>query len=157
MTPLVLLIEDDADQRKILSAMLESRYEVRESWNLATGIRSANEHRPDIVLLDLNLRDSRGINTLDFFIRMVPDPPVIVVSGIITDLGEECIRHGAADVVVKPFTQTELLGTIVRSLARKRISQYRTPIDESMARINETLKASETLSDSKIVHPPVVK
>lgn len=156
MTPLVLIIEDDEIQRKVLRAYLDERYEVKEASSLVTGIESAVKHRPDVVLLDLNLSDFKGLQTLANFVRAAPDPLVVVVTGdstAIGDMGEGAIANGASDVLLKPYQCDEVLGVVVRAIARSRTWKFSAPVAESMDKLRDTLQNCETLSDSKVILP----
>jgi two-component system phosphate regulon response regulator PhoB len=109
----VLVIEDEADLRTLLSYNLEAwGYQVRAVETGKAGLRSFDEFTPDLVLLDLMLPDISGIEVCRK-IRTTqgkPDPIVFML----TARGEEMDRVagfevGADDYLVKPFSVRELM------------------------------------------------
>jgi two-component system, OmpR family, phosphate regulon response regulator PhoB len=109
----VLVIEDEADLRTLLSYNLEAwGYHVRAVETGKAGLKSFDEFTPDLVLLDLMLPDISGIEVCRK-IRTTqgkPDPIVFML----TARGEEMDRVagfevGADDYLVKPFSVRELM------------------------------------------------
>jgi len=90
---------------------------------LSEAVDEAHTLLPDVVLLDLDLPDSRGIETLETFISRTPPVPVIVLTGRDeTDLGVTSIRCGAQDYIYKGnLTNTLLLRTIRYAVERHAI------------------------------------
>jgi two-component system, OmpR family, phosphate regulon response regulator PhoB len=109
----VLVIEDEADLRSLLSYNLEAwGYEVRAVDSGRGGLRAFEEFSPDLVLLDLMLPDMSGIEVCRR-IRAKPQPvsPIVVM---LTARGDEIDRVagfevGADDYLVKPFSVRELM------------------------------------------------
>ena len=65
MKPVALVIDDEVQIRRLLRVVLESAdYQVHESETAAHGLTDAATRRPDVVLLDLGLPDSDGVNVL---------------------------------------------------------------------------------------------
>lgn len=83
--PLVLMVEDNADDRSIYGTVLERRgFDVVFAEDYDSGIRAAREQHPDVVLLDLGLPGSKTGLDLCLDIRRwheTADLPVIVLSG----------------------------------------------------------------------------
>jgi two-component system phosphate regulon response regulator PhoB len=109
----VLVIEDEADLRTLLSYNLEAwGYQVRAVETGKAGLKTFDEFTPDMVLLDLMLPDISGIEVCRK-IRTTqgkPDPIVFML----TARGEEMDRVagfevGADDYLVKPFSVRELM------------------------------------------------
>jgi len=109
----VLVIEDEADLRTLLSYNLEAwGYQVRAVETGKAGLKTFDEFTPDLVLLDLMLPDISGIEVCRK-IRTTqgkPDPIVFML----TARGEEMDRVagfevGADDYLVKPFSVRELM------------------------------------------------
>jgi DNA-binding response OmpR family regulator len=115
----VLLIDDDAELRSMLSDYL-ARYnwEVLTAWNAATGLASARRIRPDIVILDIMLPDSSGLELLR---SLPPDPGrrVLLLSARGSDIDRIAgLDLGADDYLPKPFNPRELLARM-RALVRR--------------------------------------
>ena len=109
----VLVIEDEADLRSLLSYNLEAwGYEVCAVENGKTGLRSFDEFGPDMILLDLMLPDISGIEVCRK-IRSTQGKSEPIVF-MLTARGEEIDRVagfevGADDYLVKPFSVRELM------------------------------------------------
>jgi len=120
----ILIIDDDADIVKTVSANLElDGFAVTSAKNGNEGLVAVQKHAPDLVLLDLNLPDIDGIKVCQI-LRRDNDVPVIMLSArdTVTDklLGLEC---GADDYLVKPFNALELsarIRTVLRRLRRSK-------------------------------------
>lgn len=115
----VLIIDDDADVRRLLRRLLTAaRYGVEEFGEAEPGLARIREEAPDLVLLDLRLPDRSGHDVLE---EIRSDPrtrllPVVMLTGYATS--EEKIRAtraGVTDFLAKPFFPEELIPR-VRSL-----------------------------------------
>lgn len=109
----ILLVEDDANIRSVMTTMLESAdYQVvsAETGGLAKTLFAS--HRPDVVILDLGLPDMDGMRFLEF-VRRDFLTPVIVLSARSDDQDKvSALDAGANDYVTKPFSSAELLARI---------------------------------------------
>ncbi len=78
----VLLVDDEAEGRRILSSQLEEQgLVVHEAGDAASGIAALREVRPDVVLLDRRLRQTQGEPALQAFRKAAPRIPLIVLTG----------------------------------------------------------------------------
>ena len=115
--PRVLLIDDEAQIRRLLRVCLEANgYRVTETASGNEGLAEAAQRPPDVVILDLGLPDMDGTMVLKR-LREWSRVPVIVLS--VRDREEDKIAAldaGADDYVNKPFSTGELL-------ARLRVAQ----------------------------------
>jgi DNA-binding response OmpR family regulator len=100
----ILLIEDDDGIRTaIIRALTDNGHAVATSSKGMSGLQSAVDNRPDVVLLDLGLPDVDGVQVLAM-LRAVSDVPVIVITARDDDAGMiKALDGGADDYVVKPF------------------------------------------------------
>lgn len=115
----ILVIDDDKDIVKTIQGNLElDGYRVLCAYSGRRGIDLAREHRPHLIILDLNLPDIDGIKACQFMRREF-DFPIIMLTARdgISDmvLGLEC---GADDYMVKPFNALELSARIKAVLKR---------------------------------------
>ncbi len=115
----VVLIEDDAEYRELLREMVEggsTHFRVTGiAGDLATGIGLIREGGTDVVLLDLNLPDSRELATFSRAHEAAPELPVIILSGIDDeDFAAEAVHLGAQDYLVKSRTDAHLLQRALR-------------------------------------------
>lgn len=116
----VLVVEDEAPYRRLLTAGLESHdHEVVEAEDLKTAMRLFTTAAPDIVTLDFELRDGTGTEFLRQ-IREFSDVPVIFVSAMRDEETKiAALDAGADDFIVKPFSIAELLARIRANIRRR--------------------------------------
>ncbi len=107
-----LLIVDDAliMRMKIRDIAKEAGWTiVAEAANGDDGVRLFQEHRPDLVTLDMVMPGMDGLAALKAIREIQPDANIVMVSAINQkDKLRECIENGAADFVVKPFDPANL-------------------------------------------------
>lgn len=113
-----LLIEDNpADVRVIqeaLSEFPETPFVLDWVDALAKGLQKLNAEPADLVLLDLHLPDSRGIDTFSTIHACAPAVPIVVLTVLDdNDLALRAVRDGAQDYLVKGQTNCR---TLVRSM-----------------------------------------
>ena len=99
----VLLVEDDAGDALIATEVIATAgFAVEHVTRLADGLRRLAEGRLDLVLLDLNLPDSRGVETYLRLHSDAPLVPVVVMTGTDDEaLAARAIAEGAQDFIVK--------------------------------------------------------
>ncbi len=126
----VLLVDDDpADRRLVKLALDRSSDQVRFEVTTAESLTEATERLPaletDIVLLDLGLPDSNGVETVQKVHATSPDVPIIVLTGAADgEMAIEAIRSGAEDYLVKGKSLELALVRIIRyTVERKRTKQ----------------------------------
>lgn len=115
----VLVVEDDPTNMELLTGMLESsngdpmRLKVRQASCLSKGLEELRR-KPDVLLLDLNLPDSNGIETLKEVFRVVWHIPVVVITGDDNpEMMVKCLKAGAQHVLIKgEFRRDELIRTV---------------------------------------------
>ncbi|HWA57731.1 MAG TPA: GGDEF domain-containing response regulator [Gemmatimonadales bacterium] len=123
----VMVIEDNPDDALLLSVLLEELpgYPCRllRASTLAQAVQLAGQVRPEVILLDLNLPDSSGIETLTRIAQHCPDIPVIVLTGDDNErLAMAAVRNGAQDYLVKGRVDSwTLIRTIRHSHERHRL------------------------------------
>jgi len=110
----ILSVEDDDDDADLLAFALEQTpdraYELRRARTLAQMHGILSSFRPDIVLLDLNLPDSRGLDTVRSAVPASHDAPILVLTGSLDDdTGTGAVEAGAQDFLPKPEMMTPIL------------------------------------------------
>src|SRR5687768_222805 len=107
----LLVIDDDILVRQSIVAYLEdSGYRVHGEPNGYLGMDWFRQNNPDLVLTDLRMPDLDGLTLLGMIKQTDPDVPVIVISGMgmVADVAE-ALRLGAADYLIKPLVDMEVL------------------------------------------------
>jgi PAS domain S-box-containing protein len=116
----VLIIEDDTEYVALLRELINVTSGVplrvvAVAGDLAGGIALTATERFDVVVLDLNLPDSRELETFRRLHEAAPELPVIVLSGIEDDdLADHAVQMGAQDYLVKSRTDSHLLQRTLR-------------------------------------------
>ena len=101
----VLLIEDnpgDADLMRLRLVEGKTPVQVKCVSRLADGLASLSQHLPEVILLDLNLPDSRGSETFRKVLQVAPDTPVVILSGQEDEaLARKAMNQGVQDYLIK--------------------------------------------------------
>jgi DNA-binding response OmpR family regulator len=119
MTARIAVIDDEPHIRDLLSLALgHAGYAVRSAADAASGLELVREWEPDLVVLDVMMPKTSGIEMLPA-LRRASDAPVIVLSarGEVEDKVEG-LAHGADDYLSKPFAISELLARVDAKLRR---------------------------------------
>ncbi|MBF0506566.1 MAG: diguanylate cyclase, partial [Nitrospirae bacterium] len=121
-----LLIENDPKDALLIAEML-SRSDPDISTEcverLADGIERISRGGIDVIILDINLPDSGGLETLDYVLDMTNNIPIIVIAGSCDDaFGMEAVRRGAQDYLVKGEIESRtLMRAISYAIERKKL------------------------------------
>ena len=111
----IIIVEDDKKLARLLSRQLEkNNYAVFHSSNLADFSNAAVNNKFDLVLLDLGLPNSSGLETYEKVSKLVPDVPIVVLTGLDDEeIAVGAVKKGAQDYLVKGEVDNR---TIMRSL-----------------------------------------
>ncbi len=118
--PRILIVDDEPQIRRFLRASLQAHdYEVIEADTGKEGIRQATLQKPELVILDLGLPDTDGLDVITG-LREWSKVPIIVLS-VRSDEADkiDALDRGANDYVTKPFSMGELLARMRASLRQK--------------------------------------
>lgn len=122
----ILIIEDNPADAKLIQAMLKQLYSFKFQFNVAHtlsgGLTIIQEKAIDIILLDLNLPHSYGLETFLFLNSKAPHIPIIILSGQDDErLAIETVKKGAQDYLVKNRVDGSMLSQSIRySIERKK-------------------------------------
>jgi putative two-component system response regulator len=116
----VLVIDDNAVAREVMSDMLESAgYEVVCAASATEALTLFVDDRIALVLTDIVMPDMSGLELLEAMRLHRPNLPIVLVTGANTrDNLTEALRRGADGLVAKPFSQAELDQALTRALDR---------------------------------------
>ena len=121
----VLVVDDEADIRELVSGVLEDEgYAVRTAADSTQTLEAIEERRPSMVLLDVWLQGSRldGLQLLQEIKRRDPTIPVLMISGHGNlDTAVAAIREGAVDFIEKPFEAERLIYLVDRATETERL------------------------------------
>jgi two-component system nitrogen regulation response regulator NtrX len=121
----VLVVDDEADIRELVSGVLEDEgYAVRTAADSTSALDAIEDRRPSLVLLDVWLQGSRmdGLQMLQEVKRRDPNLPVLMISGHGNlDTAVAAIREGAIDFIEKPFEAERLVHLVSRATETDRL------------------------------------
>jgi DNA-binding NtrC family response regulator len=117
----VLVVDDDADNRRILEYMLQrDGYTVRSAPSGRHALKLYAEHRIDLALLDLSMPEMDGITLLKRLRQEDPNMQAIVVTAHgSVERAVEAMKAGALDFLTKPVRSEVLLALVEKAMAMK--------------------------------------
>ena len=124
-----LLIADDLAYARILQERLSQEttpaFHVQCTDRLQSGLEWFAKEGADVVLLDLHLPDSQGLETLIKVHAQAPEVPIVVLSGVDDDtVALEAVRRGAQDYLVKGQVDARRLRCVLRyAMERHRVQE----------------------------------
>jgi DNA-binding response OmpR family regulator len=134
----ILIIEDNADTRRFLEAMLSKEFEIISAENGVIGIDFARNKAPDLIILDIMLPILSGYDACSLLKKdeKTKRIPIIFLSAknSVTDITQG-LTTGADDYIPKPFDFKELLARI-RARLRKNAEAAAQPIQVGDLRID---------------------
>jgi PAS domain S-box-containing protein len=147
----LLVVEDNPGDARLIREMLSEalpEFDMMTVERLGDALNALRERTFDILLLDLNLPDSQGIETLNKVFARIPETPIIVLTGIDDEtIGFRAISEGGQDYLVKGHFDSPLLGRAIqyacgRKMAEKALQasefRYRRLFDSTMDGIYQT-------------------
>jgi DNA-binding NtrC family response regulator len=141
----ILVVDDEVGIRELLSEILaDEGHQVLLAESAGDARRLREQHRPDLVLLDIWMPDTDGISLLkEWAAGGQLNMPVVMMSGHGTiETAVEATRIGALDYLEKPIALQRLLGTVKRAL---RNQEAAAPRELSLA----TLGRSPVLAEAR--------
>ena len=145
----VLVIEDDTNHVRLVQAYLERSkhydYEMMSRHNAASGIACISDNDFDVVLLDLGLPDSKGLETLQSIQSLRPGLPVVIHSALADEaIAIEAVKCGAQDYLVKGQATGEVMTRALNyAIERKRAAEELHKAHKQLQETHEKLKASQ--------------
>ena len=115
----IMVVDDEQEILRLLKRILESEgYDVALAPNGGSALVLLEEHRPDLVILDIKMPGLNGFEVLRI-LRERYDTPVIMLTAVreVTSV-RDAIGVGADDYVTKPFNKAVLLARIKAKLRR---------------------------------------
>lgn len=139
----VLLVEDNAGDARLIEEELrdvkETDYVAEHVETLEDGLDRLAGRSYDVVLLDLSLPDSHGIDTVVRVHERAPEVPIVVLTGLEDEeLALETLKKGAQDYVVKGQFEGILDRAIRYAIERERVTREVRQLREKLA-VNEKL------------------
>ncbi|MGH6770486.1 MAG: sigma-54-dependent transcriptional regulator, partial [Xanthobacteraceae bacterium] len=127
MTSDILIVDDEADIRELVSGILQDEgYVTRTARDSDDALATVASRRPNLVFLDIWLQGSRldGLQLLDAVKQEHPELPVVMISGHGNiETAVAAIKKGAYDFIEKPFKADRLVLVAERALENSRLKR----------------------------------
>jgi DNA-binding NtrC family response regulator len=136
MDKTILIAEDDETQRMYLAALISKKLNTK-TYNCHNGREAINtlkgkHDKISLILTDLQMPVSDGIEVLNFAKKNYPNIPVIVLTGTQdSDSAVECMKLGATDFVTKPYDNNRVIVTIQNALKIKNMNSEITRLSQT--------------------------
>jgi len=131
----ILLIEDNPGDarliREMLAEMPNASWELESAGQLSTGLEYLAKQQTDIILLDLGLPDSQGLETLGKICSKTTTAPIVVLTGLDDEaIANQAVRKGAQDYLLKDDVNGRSLWRVIRyAIERKRMEAEKGEIE----------------------------
>ncbi len=121
MKKYILVVDDEADIRDLLAQYLTSNgYRVTTVATAVEAAQAVKQERPDLVISDLQLEDSDGLDMIAHLKETLPDTPMMLLTGVLFD--SDVIQNTLSKIVScylpKTSSLSEVLANVQRLLAR---------------------------------------
>jgi two-component system response regulator AtoC len=132
----VLIVDDEPNLRKILSAQLSrDGYDVLTAEDGEQGLQALRDHHIDLVITDLKMPKVDGMTLLREALREEPQLPIVMITAHGTvDTAVEALKIGAFDYLTKPFDKDEVRQIVGKALRTRQLAgEDATPVKPGAA------------------------
>jgi DNA-binding NtrC family response regulator len=141
----VLIIDDERPVLMTLEALLKRHgYHVDTAATASQGVKLLKSNSPSLVLLDLQLPDAHGLETLDRIKAELPDVQVIILTAHDSlHNAIESIKRGAFHFISKPYASEELLSLVEKALEKQFLLREAEKLREKTEQLEKRLEIAE--------------
>ncbi len=134
--PRILIVDDDESVRDVISVLLkEEGYHCAVASGADMALDLADQEETPLVISDMKMPGKDGLWLLEAFREKHPDTAVIMLTGYgDTEAAVDCLRRGAVDYLLKPPKLTDLIRSIERALAKRRVELARKRYQKKLER-----------------------
>jgi DNA-binding NtrC family response regulator len=142
----ILIIDDERPILLTLEALLGRRgYQVETASTASQGLKLLKTKSPALVLLDLQLPDAEGLQTLEEIKRQFPDTQVIILTAHDSlHNAIESIKRGAFHFISKPYAPEELLSLAEKALEKESLLRETEQLRRKTQQLEKRLELAET-------------
>jgi two-component system, NtrC family, response regulator PilR len=132
----ILVIDDEKSIRDMLAIMLKRQgYHVSLAENGKTAINAINKNVFDLVISDIRLPDTNGIEILKHSKKVSPETEFILITAFASqDTAVEAVKNGAADYIYKPFDIDDLKIKVGKCISKKKLERENVLLKRSIER-----------------------
>jgi DNA-binding NtrC family response regulator len=142
----ILIVDDERPILMTLEALLGRHgYEVDTAANASSGLKMLRTKSPALVLLDLQLPDAEGLETLDQIKTEFPNIQVIILTAHDSlNNAIESIKRGAFHFISKPYAAEELLSLVDKALEKQSLLRETAELRQKTQQLERRLEIAET-------------
>ena len=147
----ILVVDDSEFIRGFLKELLsDEEYNVDTASDGNRAIELFNSRHFDLIITDINMPNTNGIELLKYVRGKDPDVIVLIITGYASlDTARDAIQLGAMDYIFKPFKHIEIVTAVRNSVEKLRMAQENARLKETIALFNVSEAISSTIrSDS---------
>jgi response regulator RpfG family c-di-GMP phosphodiesterase len=152
----ILIVDDDESVRDVISVLLrEEGYHCDTASGAEMALDMAEREDTPLVISDMKMPGKDGLWLLEAFRDKHPDTSVIMLTGYgDTESAVDCLRRGAVDYLLKPPKLTDLIRSIERALAKRRIELARKKYQKKLERKvrDRTTELRKALKDISVTY-----
>jgi signal transduction histidine kinase len=138
--PKVLIIDDEMGPRESLRMLLKPNYQVHTADNVELGLQLLQEKQPDVIVMDIRMPGTNGIDGLRKIREIDTQLSVIMLTGFgALETAQEALRLGANDYINKPFDAAKMREVISRNIERTRAHRKSLEAAEEIKELNQRL------------------
>ncbi|MEI2694145.1 MAG: sigma-54 dependent transcriptional regulator [Saprospiraceae bacterium] len=143
----ILIVDDEqAIRRALKDILILEKYEVEEAIDGLDCLVKLKQKEFDVIILDIKMPKMDGMEALDKIQLLVPDTPVVMISGHATiDTAVEAVKKGAFDFISKPPDLNRLLITIRNAIDKSSLITEKKVLQKKVSKI----KIQEIVGESK--------
>jgi DNA-binding NtrC family response regulator len=120
--PHILVVDDEPAARQSLEVILEDDYEVLSAGSGEEALETLQKIPVDLILLDVNMPEMDGLETLRRIREQEEEVDVIMVSALnLARKAVDAIKLGAYDYITKPYEPEDILSTVARVMSKRNL------------------------------------
>jgi two-component system nitrogen regulation response regulator NtrX len=153
--PKILIIEDEAAIRRVLSKILSEEnetYQVEDAEDGVEGYEKIKNNDYDLVLCDIKMPKMDGVELLEAVKKIKPEIPIVMISGHgDMETAINTMRMGAFDYISKPPDLNRLLNTVRNALDKKQLISENKILKKKVSKNYEMIGDSEAINHIKVM------
>ena len=144
----ILIIDDEEVLQDVLTSLLRKEgFETRSARTGAEGLAMLEQEEIDLVLLDLMLPDTSGLEVLKRIRAEDPDQQTIVITAYSSiESAIDAMREGAFHYIPKPFKNEEVLLTVRKALEQRQLAAENRTLREQLRQVTPSTTSSASRS-----------
>lgn len=155
MNNIILVVDDDKTNLVLAQKILGAQYRIAASTSGAAALKYLETHRPDLILLDINMPEMDGFEVMECLrsnINTEMIPVIFLTADNLAETEIKCFQMGAMDFVAKPFVPDILLSRVSKTIE---LDQYRHNLENMVniqaQKITEDAQRLGHIQDSVII------